>query len=50
MAGAIIELIENKEYAKNLGKNGRTKAIERHNTDKIRAEILDIYTSILSKI
>jgi len=50
MAGAIIELLEDTKYANNLGKNARSKAKARHNPDRIRADVMNIYTSIVSNV
>lgn len=49
MAGAIIELIEDRNFANTLGINARIKAKLRHNPEGIKAEVINIYTSILSK-
>jgi len=49
MAGAIIELIEDNKYASNLGTNARCKAVARHNPERIRTDVLNIYNSMVSK-
>jgi len=49
MAGAIVELINNYEYAKLLGKNARERSINRHDPNKIVNRMLDIYKTILSE-
>lgn len=47
LAAAILELINNYEYAVTLGKNARLKSIARHEPQKIAKQLLDIYNSIL---
>jgi glycosyltransferase involved in cell wall biosynthesis len=47
LAGAIIELIENFDYANNLGINARQKALDRHDPEKIVNNLLKIYSSII---
>jgi len=49
LAAAIIELINNYEYAELLGKNARERSISRHDPKKIVKQLLDIYKTILSK-
>jgi glycosyltransferase involved in cell wall biosynthesis len=49
LAGAIMELIIDKTYAISLGTRAREKAMIRHNPDKIVKDLLNIYTSVLSK-
>jgi len=49
LAAAIIELINNYEYAKLLAKNARERAINRHDPPKIKKQLLDIYKTILSE-
>ncbi len=46
LAGTIKELIENNDFASELGLNARAKAITRHNPDKIINQLLNIYSSI----
>jgi glycosyltransferase involved in cell wall biosynthesis len=46
MAGAIIELKENKELAITLGKNARTRGLARHNIDTITNDLLKIYKEV----
>jgi glycosyltransferase involved in cell wall biosynthesis len=46
LAGAILELKENSNYANELGVNARAKAITRHNPERIMNELLNIYSSI----
>ncbi|MES2375625.1 MAG: glycosyltransferase family 4 protein [Bacteroidota bacterium] len=48
MAGAIIELKENKELAISLGKNARIRGLARHNIDTITGDLLEIYKRVLS--
>ena len=50
LAGAIIELIKDRNYARSLGTNARERAIIRHNPDRVVAELLNIYDAVLSKI
>ena len=50
MAGAILELYNNPEKAIEYGKNARNKALVRHDKEKIAAELLSIYGSIINKL
>jgi glycosyltransferase involved in cell wall biosynthesis len=47
MAGAILELKNNFAKAITFGQNARTKALLRHNPDKITTDLLMIYNKIL---
>lgn len=47
LAGAIIELKENSNYANGLGINAKIKAIVRHNHQKIVNELINIYSFII---
>ena len=47
LAGAIIELINDRTYASNLGINARSIALLRHDKEKIIRDILKIYDSII---
>lgn len=47
LAGAIVELINNYEYAVSLGKNARKRAINRHNPQNIGTSILNIYEKLI---
>jgi len=47
MAGAIMELKDNYDEAIIFGKNSRTKALLRHDPDKITTDLLNIYKNIL---
>ena len=49
LAGAVAELIKERDYANSLGVNARKRAIARHDPDKIVSEVLNIYSSVLSK-
>ena len=49
LAGSIVELIKNYEYAILLGKNARIRAFQRHNPDKILKQLLKIYELVLSE-
>jgi glycosyltransferase involved in cell wall biosynthesis len=49
LAGAVAELITERDYANSLGVNARKRAIARHDPDKIVSEVLNIYSSVLSK-
>jgi glycosyltransferase involved in cell wall biosynthesis len=46
-AGALVELTNNYEKAKQFGRNARTKAFKRHNPDDILKDILKIYKTII---
>jgi glycosyltransferase involved in cell wall biosynthesis len=47
LAGAIIELIEDVDYANDLAKNARQRALQRHDPEKIVNDLLQIYSSII---
>ena len=47
LCGAIIEMKENYELAKNFGNQARTESIERHNKEIIASDLLNIYQRIL---
>jgi glycosyltransferase involved in cell wall biosynthesis len=49
MAGAVLELIANRNYAKKLGLNARSKAMEKHDPDKIANQLMTAYFSVLSQ-
>jgi glycosyltransferase involved in cell wall biosynthesis len=48
-AGAIVELTNNYEKAKQLGYNARIKALERHQPNDILKNLLKIYDKIIYK-
>lgn len=50
LAGAIIELYNNPEKAKDLGENSRSTAKERHNPTKIMKDLINIYHSTICQI
>jgi glycosyltransferase involved in cell wall biosynthesis len=47
MAGAILELIKNKDRAVEYGQNARRIALERHDPNKIVEQIVNIYSSVI---
>lgn len=47
MAGAIKELLNKPEQATKLGINARTKALQRHNTQSVVAEVINVYNKIV---
>jgi glycosyltransferase involved in cell wall biosynthesis len=49
LAGAIIELYKDRNYAISLGTNARERAMIRHNPNRILNDILNIYSSLISK-
>lgn len=49
LAGAILELMRERNLADMLGTNGRFRAMKRHEPEKIVADLLNIYSSILLK-
>lgn len=49
MANAIIELTHDKEKMERFSKNGREKALKRHNTENIKSQLLDCYNNIIKK-
>ncbi len=48
MAGAIIDMYQNKAIAEEYGKMARKRALIRHNPEKITNELINIYNSIIS--
>lgn len=46
--GAIVHLYEHFDYAKQLGKSARERALERHNQKRIGQQLIDAYRKILS--
>ncbi len=48
MAAAIYELFINKNKAVEYGTNARVRASERHNTEKIKQQLIEVYKEILS--
>jgi glycosyltransferase involved in cell wall biosynthesis len=48
LAGAIVELCNNRKYASDLGTNARSRALIRHNQGKIVKDVLEIYNSIIA--
>lgn len=49
MAGAIVEVAENYESAILFGQTARKEALIRHDKEKISADLLEIYNSILNR-
>lgn len=49
MAGAIMELEQNPDMSLYYGRNARKRAMDRHNPEKIVAELLFIYRQILAR-
>ena len=49
MAGAIIELVNNKERAIKFGKNARKIALERHDKNRIINDLLKVYDNVINK-
>lgn len=47
MAGAVLELANNREKAIQFGRKARTVAMQRHDKNKIVDNLLEIYTSII---
>jgi glycosyltransferase involved in cell wall biosynthesis len=47
MAGAILELVNQPEYAAGLGRNARLKAVTRHKQDDIVSNLMNIYTDVV---
>jgi glycosyltransferase involved in cell wall biosynthesis len=48
MAGAIIELVNDYDFARLLGKNARKRSLMRHNPGVIGERLIEIYKTILS--
>ncbi len=46
MAGAVVELIGDPQFAMELGKNARIRALERHNPETIVNNLINIYTTV----
>jgi len=49
MAGAILELVNDKEKAAKLGNNARKTALVRHDKDKIIKDLLITYDKVINK-
>jgi glycosyltransferase involved in cell wall biosynthesis len=49
LAGAIVELFNDPDKAKNYGQNARKKALLRHNPTKIADELIAIYNQLASE-
>lgn len=49
LAGAIIELFEDPDFANDLAENAREKALLRHNSEKVVRDLLTIYSDIIAK-
>lgn len=49
LAGAIIELKQDSNYANELAINARAKAMRRHNPERIVNDLLNIYSSIVTQ-
>lgn len=47
MAGAIVELINNPEQAKEYGNRARSVALKRHNRDSIVSDLINTYQEII---
>lgn len=50
LTGAIIELLEDRKYAADLGINAKKRAEIRHNPDTIIADLMSIYNSVISNL
>jgi glycosyltransferase involved in cell wall biosynthesis len=48
LAGAILEMLNNKEKAIKMGEKARERALLRHNREKIVSDLLEIYLNILN--
>jgi glycosyltransferase involved in cell wall biosynthesis len=49
MAGAILELLKNEEFACELGRNARKAALKRHNPERISDNIVKAYKTIIEE-
>jgi glycosyltransferase involved in cell wall biosynthesis len=49
LTGAIAELIREGDYANSLGANARKRAIARHDPERIVNDVMNIYSSVISK-
>lgn len=49
MAGAIVEIINDRQKLKCFGINARNRALERHNKHKVLNEFISIYRSVLKE-
>lgn len=49
LAGAIARLLEDEELARRLSANARAAALSRHDPPMVRADLLNIYRSILDR-
>src|SRR5215469_186346 len=50
LAGAVVELVNNKKYAMELGANARSRALARHDKECIVQNVLTIYNSIIGDL
>lgn len=49
LAGTLIEVSRNFSQVKEWGMNARTRALVRHNQQRIVKEYMDIYTELVNK-
>jgi glycosyltransferase involved in cell wall biosynthesis len=49
LAGAILELIKDQDYAQRLGDNARERALVRHNPNRIVNDLLGTYKTLISR-
>ena len=49
MAGAILELLNNKEWAITMGANARTRSLQRHNKSRIVEDLMETYHTIINE-
>jgi glycosyltransferase involved in cell wall biosynthesis len=48
MAGAILELLSNQDFAEKLGNNARNLALQRHDRERITQGLINIYNNIIT--
>ncbi len=49
LAGSVIELAENPDFAQSLGAKARQRALERHNPDTIVRNVVEVYKTVIAQ-
>jgi len=49
LAAKIIEIAQDKEFCSSLSRNSRSRALTRHNPDKIVADLILIYNTVVNE-
>jgi glycosyltransferase involved in cell wall biosynthesis len=50
LVGAIMELFQNSDHASKLGSNARSRALKRHDADKVISDLQSIYKEVLNSV